>query len=115
MIDGIDVDKANYKVSYENVILSKYEFYEFTISTLSLLVHQTTHDALIKFKISVSNQQSNGASPSGPDLFASLRLLKFDSIKTQTLYAKYKFNRITAEDTLILSTQLCTKTTDPQP
>jgi hypothetical protein len=109
--DGPNVDKANFKVSYENVILSQYEFYEFTISTLSLLVHKTTHDALIKFRISVENYQENGASPEGPELFKSLNLLKFDSITTQTLYAKYKFNKITPANTLLLQNKLCPNTT----
>ena len=71
----LDVDKANYQVSFENVILSRYEFYEFTISSLSLLVAQTTHEAQINYNITIANYGDNSpSSPVGPGLFKSLRL-----------------------------------------
>lgn len=107
-----NIDHAVYTTSYENVILYKNDFYEFTINQLNLVKDKDVHNATVFFNISITNYK-HLQNPVGPNLFESLNLFKIPNPETQVLYAKYKAGILNAESENSLRETLCSNVIKP--
>lgn len=107
-----DVDKAEYRAYFTNLIMLSDSYYEFSINKLMLIEKQTTHKANITYSICLNynEQETNGNTPDDKmDLFLSLNLFRFNNMTILKEYAKFKAGFLNDIEREKLKTELCLK------
>lgn len=101
-----DIDRSNeasYLANFQNVIMLKDGYYEFSINKLMLLEKQSTHDASVNYAICLEHNHDQDLD--GEKLFASQNLFIMPNLDILKLYAKFKSNFL--DDKTELKKALC--------
>ena len=101
-----DIDRSNnaqYQADFQNVIMLKDGYYEFSINKLMLLEKQSTHNASVNYQIWLEHNDTQDLD--GKKLFDSQDLFIMPNLTILKEYAKFKSNFL--DDKTYLKKVLC--------